>query len=79
MKKELQKEQQVFYDKESDVLYFGVKKGLEEEYIEVAPGIHAELDAEGQVIGVEVLRASKVFHSIAPALLASANMKVRAA
>lgn len=60
----------VHYDAASDVLYLGAKKGVEEEYVEIAPGIHVELDAKGRVIGVEVLKASRVFkpmvRSIAP-------------
>ena len=54
----------VHYDVESDVLYLGAKKGLEEEYVEVAPGIGAELDAGGKVIGVEILNASKVMRPV---------------
>lgn len=48
------------YDEQSDVLYFGVKNGMEEEYVEIAPGINVELDDNHQVIGVEVLNASRV-------------------
>ncbi len=50
----------VHYDRESDVFYIGMK-GIEEEYVEVAPGIGAELDENGRVIGIEILNASKVF------------------
>ena len=32
--------------------------GLEEEFIEVAPGVNVELDAKGNVVGVEILKAS---------------------
>ena len=48
------------YDPQSDVLYLGVKRGIEEEFVEVAPGVNIELDAKDQVIGVEILNASKV-------------------
>lgn len=54
----------VNYDAKSDVLYFGIKKGAEEEYAEVAPGVNVELDKAGKVIGVEVLNASKVLKPI---------------
>ena len=50
----------VNYDKQSDVLYFGIRKGVEEEAVEIAPGVVAELNQKGKVIGIEVLNASKV-------------------
>lgn len=56
------------YDKESDVLYLGVKKGAEEEFAEVAPGVNVELDKAGRVIGVEVLNASRVLAPITKSL-----------
>ena len=52
------------YDQKSDVLYIGVKKGIEEEFIEISPGINIELDSNGQVIGVEILNASKILKSV---------------
>ena len=48
----------VRYDRSSDVLYIATRKGLEEEFIEVAPGVNVELDAKGNVVGVEILKAS---------------------
>ena len=51
------------YDSESDVLYITAKEGPEEEFVEVAPGVNIELDAKGQVIGVEILNASKILKS----------------
>ena len=54
----------IHYDKQSDVLYFGVKKGIEEEFVEIAPGIGAELDIHGKIIGVEVLNASKILKPV---------------
>ena len=48
------------YDRESDVFYIGVQEGVEEEYVEVAPGGHVELGEEGKVIGIELLNAAKV-------------------
>jgi len=49
----------VRYDSASDVLYIATRKGVEEEFTEVAPGVNVELDAEGNVLGVEILRASQ--------------------
>jgi len=54
----------VHYDKDSDVLYFGVQNGAEEEFVEVAPGVSAELDAKRKIIGIEVLNASKVLRPV---------------
>ncbi len=54
----------IHYDQHSDVLYLGAQKGIEEEFIEIAPGIVAELDADKNIIGVEVLNASKIFKSV---------------
>ncbi|MBI4050734.1 MAG: DUF2283 domain-containing protein [Candidatus Doudnabacteria bacterium] len=54
----------IHYDKQGDVLYFGVQKGAEEEYVEIAPGIAVELNSKGEVIGIEVLNASKVLRPI---------------
>ena len=52
------------YDPKSDVLYIGVKKGVEEEFVEISPGINIQLDSNGQVIGIEILNASRVFKPI---------------
>ena len=67
MAKNIKNQKQVHYDRASDVLYLGVQKGVEDEFVEVAPGVHVELDADGGVIGVEVLNASK---TLAPILRA---------
>ncbi len=56
------------YDSKSDVLYIVAKKGLEEEFVEVAPGINVELDDKGRVIGIEILNASKCLKPIAKPL-----------
>ncbi len=50
----------VYYDKDVDVLYFFLKEGSEEEHKEIAPGVSLELDNKGQLLGVEILQASKV-------------------
>lgn len=51
----------IHYDSQSDVFYVGVKKAKEEVCIELAPGVYVELDENGQVIGIEILNASKIF------------------
>lgn len=57
----------VHYDRESDVFSIGMK-GIEEEYVEVMPGIGAELDENGRVVGIEILNASKIFQPIAKSI-----------
>ena len=54
----------VNYDPKSDVLYIVTRHGKEEEFVEIAPGIHVELDDKGKVIGIEVLHASTVFKPV---------------
>lgn len=58
----------VNYDSKSDIVYIVAKKGKEEEFLEIAPGINVELDGKGQVIGIEILNASNFFKSIAKPL-----------
>jgi uncharacterized protein YuzE len=58
----------VRYDQGSDTVYIVAGRGKEEEFVEVAPGVHVELDAKGDVIGIEILRASKFFRPIAKPL-----------
>jgi len=50
----------IYYDEKSDALWILVKRGPEEEYKEVAPGINVELGKNGELLGIEVLNASKV-------------------
>lgn len=58
----------VNYDSKSDVLYIVTKKGEEEEFVEIAPGIKVELDENGKVIGIEILNASAFLKPIAKPL-----------
>ena len=61
----------VHYDSQSDVLYFLVRDGEEERFVEVAEGINVELDQEGQLLGVEILNASRLLRAaIGPERLA---------
>ncbi len=54
------KDNQVKYDPQADVLYLVSKSGTIEHSQEVSPGITIEHNSEGEVVGVEVLHASKV-------------------
>lgn len=58
-----QAKQKIYYDKKTDVLWLNIKGGPEEEYKEVAPGIGVELSKKGELLGIEILNASKVLGS----------------
>ena len=47
------------YDKKSDSLLIYVQEGEEEDFEEIVPGINAELDKKGNILGVEILKASR--------------------
>jgi len=49
----------ISYDRKFDVLAMYLKKGQEEEFVEIAPNVNVELDKKGQIIGIEILDASK--------------------
>ena len=50
----------IYYDKKSDALWLLVKSGVEEDVKEVSPGINVELGKHGELLGIEILNASKV-------------------
>lgn len=52
--------QKVYYDRKTDVLWFMIKSGPEEDHREVAPGVSIELGKNGELLGIEILDASKV-------------------
>jgi len=53
----------VFYDEEEDILYLA-KEGEEAEVVEISSGVNMELDRNGNLIGVEVFKASSMFKDI---------------
>lgn len=60
------KKSKIFYDEKSDVLYFLIKEGFEEKHVEITPGINVELDRKGNVLGLEILNASRIISSVIP-------------
>lgn len=54
------RKQKIYYDKKSDILWINIKSGVEEEYREVAPGVSLEIGEKGELLGIEILNASKV-------------------
>lgn len=55
--------QKLYYDKDTDVLWFYIKSGAEEEHKEIMPGVSLELGENGELLGIEILNASKVLGS----------------
>lgn len=53
----------VFYDEEEDVLYLA-KESEEAEVVEISPGVNMELDSNGNLIGVELFKASRMFKNV---------------
>ena len=50
----------VHYDNKTDVLWINIKAGAEEIHKEVAEGVSIELGKNGELLGIEILDASKV-------------------
>jgi uncharacterized protein YuzE len=57
------KEFKLFYDEEEDILYLA-SEGEEAEVVEISPGINMELDSKGNLIGVEIFGASRIFKDV---------------
>lgn len=53
----------VYYDKNEDVLSLYLKEGKEDNFVEVSPGVSIEFDQRGDVMGIEILNASRVLKS----------------
>lgn len=56
----LRLKQKIYYDKKTDVLWLNIKSGIEEEHREVTPGVSIELGKSGELLGIEILNASKI-------------------
>jgi uncharacterized protein YuzE len=64
MEESLMEDFKIYYDDKEDILYLGSKTGEEEEVVEISPGVNAELDQDGKLIGVEVFKASHRFRDV---------------
>ncbi len=53
----------VFYDDEEDILYLA-KEGVEAKVVELSPGVNMELDSNGNLIEVEIFKASHMFKDV---------------
>jgi uncharacterized protein YuzE len=47
------------YDKKSDSLFICLKGGEEERFEEIVPGINVEFNRDNEIIGIEILKASR--------------------
>jgi uncharacterized protein YuzE len=54
---------EVSYDEKEDILYLA-KEGLEDEVVEISPGVNAELDEKGNLIGIELFNASTLLKNV---------------
>jgi len=61
------------YFQEDDVLHLSISEGPEVGRVEISPNITAELNAQGDLIGIEILNASTF---IRDSLLESVQVKV---
>lgn len=52
-----------FYDEKEDIVYLA-REGEETEFVEVQPGVNLEFDEEHQIIGIEIMQASRVLEEI---------------
>ena len=62
-----------WYDEEEDILGIKVKEGDYWKSIELPSGIVIDLDKNGQVIGLEIWQASKIFFGDAKKAIESAK------
>ncbi len=53
----------VSYDEKEDILYLA-REGEEEEIVELSPGVNIELDSSGELIGVELFKASMLLKDV---------------
>lgn len=70
----MRQELKAFYDEEEDILYLA-REGEENEFVEVQPGVNLELDEGHQIIGIEILQASKILKEVITPLQKAAKSK----
>ena len=49
----------VTYDPEADALYMEFRDGVAVDNVDLAPGVSADLDRRGRVLGIEVVHSSR--------------------
>ena len=58
----------VYYDPEADILYIMLREGPVEDTVEAGEDVFIELDEKGEIIGIEIWRASDVLESVIQAI-----------
>ena len=66
-------ERRMSYFEEADVLHLTLVDGPEAASVELSPNVTAELDANGEIIGLEILDASRF---VRDSILESAQAKL---
>lgn len=61
-----QKKLKIYYDSEVDALSMVIRAGVEDRFEELSPGIAVEYDRRGNVLGFEILNASRHFRTMLP-------------
>jgi len=61
------------YFKEGDVLHLVISEGPENASVEISPNVTAELDENGEIIGIEILKASSYLRD---SIMESAHAKL---
>ena len=74
----------IVYDPDQDILQISFSQSLVEETTQIAPGLILDYDEDGQVVGLEVRKASKrtdspqaIAYSIGPADASKPKPKVK--
>jgi uncharacterized protein YuzE len=57
----MSKEINLKYYKDEDILYLNLKEGPEYKSVEISPDVTVELGKNSEIIGIEILNASKHF------------------
>ena len=60
----MQPDPKFYYDPKADAIYFFIRQGDEEECLEIAPHVYYEVDAKGEILGIEILKASQFLEQI---------------
>lgn len=68
----------IYFDQE-DILHLLFADGEEDNSVELSPTITAELNAQGEVIGIEILQASAFVHEALQELAHAQQLKLRPA
>jgi len=68
--------EEVWYDKEEDILNIELKKKDCWKTIELSSGINIDVSKDGAITGIEILKASKIFSGDAKKVIDHAKLAV---